>query len=293
MLISAIVMVKNEEEYVGYSIMSMYDYVEEILVVDGGSTDGTVGIINEIINRYDKDKKIIFWEDLRPKKELIHVRTDMIKKCRGKWILRLEGDEVYSDFNAKQLRKFVEKDLKDSKAKSIGWPYHFFVENLNIRVPIGEPHTLATIMIKNEEGMHADHHYRDGKTETFYDEGWFDKDNKEVSIWHPYDNQTLINRNIAIHHYAFFKSTTRHNEYVERCLKEPFEKSHAQIFRKYDFKHLMKNQKSKEIIDRIETMIEDKKDNLLIFEKLSNSLTDFKINFTNKLKYNKQNIFRR
>ncbi|TDT67872.1 glycosyltransferase involved in cell wall biosynthesis [Hypnocyclicus thermotrophus] len=287
MLISAIVMVKNEEEYIGYSIMSMYKYVDEILVVDGGSTDGTVEIINEIIAKYDLDKKIVFWEDLRPKKELIHVRTDMVKKCKGEWILRLEGDEVYSDFNAKQVRNFVKKKLRNSNVKSIGWPYHFFVDNLKTKVPVGEPHTFATIMIKNEEGIHAEHHYRDGKSETFYDEGWFDKDRKEVSIWHPYDNRILVSRNIAIHHYAFFKSTTRHNEYAEKCLKESFEKSHPQVFKRYDFKPLMKSERSREIIREIESNVENEKDGLSIKEILRNNILDLKDNLKRRLKYYK------
>ncbi|WP_035589107.1 glycosyltransferase family 2 protein [Hippea jasoniae] len=273
MLLSAITMVKNEEEFVGYVIMSMYDYVDEIIVVDGGSEDGTVDIIQYIMKELDKDNKITYWQDLRPKNELIHTRNDMIKACKGKWILRLEGDEVYSDENAKKVREYIEKGIIKDSVLSVGWPYYFFVNDINTIVPVGEPHTFATIMIKNVEGIHAAHHDRGGN-ETFYDEGWFDKDGKEVSIWHPKDNPTQRIKDIAIHHYAGFKRTTRHKDYMLKCKKVPFKEGHPEVFLRYDFKSFMKYEGSKEVIKLIEKNVNYKPKKTL-WEKIRKKLKGY------------------
>ncbi len=272
-LLSAITMVKNEEEFVGYSLMSMYEYVDEIMVVDGGSMDGTVDIIRYIIKNFDKDKKIQFWEDLRPKNELIYTRNDMVARCKGKWILRLEGDEVYSDENAKKVRDSIKNRRIKENVLSMGWPYYFFVNDINTIVPVGENHTFATIMIRNVEGVHAAHHKRGGN-ETFYDEGWFDKYGREVSIWHPNDNPTQRIIDIAIHHYAGLKASTRHKDYLLRCKKVVFKEGHPEVFRRYDFKPFMKNQGSKEIIKSIEDKV-DFRPKKTLFEKVRKKIKGY------------------
>jgi glycosyltransferase involved in cell wall biosynthesis len=257
MLLSAITMVKNEEEFVGYTIMSMYQYVDEIIVVDGGSNDATAAIVQHIIKEHDPEKKITFWEDLRPKNELIHTRNDMLAKCKGEWILRLEGDEVYNDENARKVRKYLEKGKIKNTSLSIGWPYYFFVNDIKTIVPVGEDHTFATIMIKNANGIHAAHHNKGGN-ETFYDEGWFDADGKNISIWHPKDNHTQRITSLGIHHYAGFKASTRHMDYALKCKKVPFKEGHPEVFLRYDFKPLMKNDVSRAIVTEIEQNVEKK-----------------------------------
>jgi hypothetical protein len=128
------------------------------------------------------------------------------------------------------------------------------VNDINTIVPVGEDHTFATIMIKNGEGIVAAHHDRGGD-ETFYDEGWFDADGKEVSIWHPDDNPTMRIKNIAIHHYAGFKASTRHKDYMLQCKKVPFKEGHPEVFLRYDFKPLMKHDRSKEVVREIESKV--------------------------------------
>ena len=41
-------LVKNEERYIWYAVMSVIDWVDKILIWDTGSTDKTVEIIKEI-----------------------------------------------------------------------------------------------------------------------------------------------------------------------------------------------------------------------------------------------------
>ncbi len=251
MLLSAITMVKNEEEFVGYAILSMIDYIDQLIVVDGGSTDGTVDIINNIRQHHDPDNKITYWEDHRPKNQLICTRNDMVNACKGDWILRLEGDEVYTNHNAQKVRRLLKSRKLSHTILSAGWPYYFFVNDIKTIVPIGQNHTFATIIIRNNCGIRAAHHDKGGN-ETFYDEGWFDKDGKNISIWHPNDNPTRKIKSIGIHHYAGFKASTRHHNYILTCNKIPFKEGHPEVFLTHDLKPLMHNNASRDIISHIE-----------------------------------------
>lgn len=237
--LSCIVMVKDEEEYVGYAVMSVLAWVDEIIVVDGGSSDGTLDILRAIKADYDPEDKIQIEVDTRPKDRLVEVRTDMVKKCSGDWILRLEGDEVYDDRTIREVSCMLRQEHEDD-CLSAGWPYWFFVDNFETIVEIGQPHTFATIAVRNFEGLHAAHHDKGGG-ETFWDEGWFDADGKEVSIHHPQDWPSLIRRDIGVHHYARFKATTRHVAYAQQAPKLPFTGRHPEVFDRYDFRPWMKH----------------------------------------------------
>ena len=63
MSIGTFIIIKNESEYVGYSIMSVLDQVDEMVFADGKSTDGTLEIIDYIKRKYDKDNKIKLFFD--------------------------------------------------------------------------------------------------------------------------------------------------------------------------------------------------------------------------------------
>ena len=52
--------IKNEDRYIWFSVMSVINYVEKLLIWDTGSTDRTVDIIKLIITKYPK--KIVFKE---------------------------------------------------------------------------------------------------------------------------------------------------------------------------------------------------------------------------------------
>ena len=175
--LSCIVMVKDEEEYVGYAVMSVLPWVDEVLVVEGGSSDGTLAILQEIQRNHDPEGKIDIQVDTRPKDRLVEIRSEMVARCSGDWILRLEGDEVYDDETIREVSRLLREEHPDD-VLSAGWPYWFYPdETCSEVVKIGEPHTFATIAVRNFEGLHAAHHDKGGG-ETFWDEGWFDADGR-------------------------------------------------------------------------------------------------------------------
>jgi len=89
--VSASYMVKNEAEYLPFSIKSIYDVVDEIILVDNGSTDDTV----KIAQSFAKVK--IYYSDAR---DFSALRNLTIDYARGEWILVMCADEVfYNDIN--------------------------------------------------------------------------------------------------------------------------------------------------------------------------------------------------
>lgn len=55
-------LVKNEEKWIWFSIMSVINFVDKLIIFDTGSTDNTVRIINEILKNEEYANKILFEE---------------------------------------------------------------------------------------------------------------------------------------------------------------------------------------------------------------------------------------
>lgn len=83
--ISASYIVKNENKYIRQSLESIKDLVDEIVIVDTGSTDST----KEICKQYTDKIYDYKWND-----SFADARNFSLDKCTGNWILRLDGDEI-------------------------------------------------------------------------------------------------------------------------------------------------------------------------------------------------------
>jgi glycosyltransferase involved in cell wall biosynthesis len=94
MSIWAHTLVKNEEKYVWFSVVSVIDHVEKVLIYDTGSTDGTVEIVKEIKKLYPG--KVVFKQvgdvDID---EFTKVRQQMLDQTNSDWFLIVDGDEVW------------------------------------------------------------------------------------------------------------------------------------------------------------------------------------------------------
>jgi len=109
MSIYAHALVKNEERYIWYSLMSVLRYVDRVLVWDTGSTDRTVEIIAEIKKRFPN--KVNFKEVGEvDAEEFTKVRQEMLDATVSDWFLILDGDEVWWDDS---IKKVVEKIATD------------------------------------------------------------------------------------------------------------------------------------------------------------------------------------
>ena len=103
--ISLCMMVKNEEKFLSKCLDSVKDYVDEIVIVDTGSTDSTVDIARKFTD------KIYFhpWEGHFSKH-----RNQSIKYATKDWIFILDADEMLLKECAQTVRESIQDESIDS-----------------------------------------------------------------------------------------------------------------------------------------------------------------------------------
>ena len=99
--ISLNVVVFNEEARLEACLMDARDFVDEIVVVDQMSTDGTAEIAQRLADVYVRD---VHHGHAEPSRELAASRSS------GEWILILDADEQMSDLLKAELRSLVTRD---------------------------------------------------------------------------------------------------------------------------------------------------------------------------------------
>lgn len=92
--ISAFIIAKNEASRIARAINSVKDLVEEVIVVDSGSTDDTVLIAKNL------GAKVIFneWQGYVKQKSFAE------KLCKNNWVLNIDADE--------ELTKVLQEEIK-------------------------------------------------------------------------------------------------------------------------------------------------------------------------------------
>lgn len=106
-LLSACMMVRNEEKNIERCLKSICGFVDEIVVVDTGSTDDTL----KIAKRYDARIYHHPWED-----DFSLHRNQSMSHARGKWVMIIDADEelvLEKGIAIKQMRDFFHRvDMK-------------------------------------------------------------------------------------------------------------------------------------------------------------------------------------
>src|SRR3989344_1098978 len=115
MLLSLCIATYNEGKNIHYPLESAYDFVDEVVIVDGGSTDKTV----EIAKSYGKKVRIIKTDN----PAMFHKnKQKAIEAAHGEWILQLDEDEALS----KELKDEI-KVIRNQKTQN-----HKQFKNLNL-----------------------------------------------------------------------------------------------------------------------------------------------------------------
>lgn len=100
MKLSLCIAAYNEEKNIHYPMDSSIDLVDEVVVVDGGSTDKTV----EVAKSYGKKVTVI--SSNNPK--MFHKnKQKAIEAAKGDWILQLDADEELTEELKKEIKQVI------------------------------------------------------------------------------------------------------------------------------------------------------------------------------------------
>jgi glycosyltransferase involved in cell wall biosynthesis len=99
--LSLCMIVKNEEKFLPRCMESIKGLVDEIIIVDTGSTDSTI----EIAKRYNAKIYHHQWENSFSK-----ARNYSLKYATCKWILILDADEEVGRKNAHKLKEVIKEN---------------------------------------------------------------------------------------------------------------------------------------------------------------------------------------
>lgn len=96
--ISACYIVKNEAENLVKSIKSLKSQVNEIVVVDTGSTDNTIAVARKLGAKVYS----FLWQD-----DFSKARNFALSKAEGDWLVLLDADEYFTDETAGNIRQVI------------------------------------------------------------------------------------------------------------------------------------------------------------------------------------------
>ena len=100
-MISLCMIVKNEENYLEGCLNSVKDVVDEIVIVDTGSSDST----KEIAEKYDANIFDYEWNN-----NFSDARNFSLQYAKGDWILYLDADERLNSGSVDLLKTIIEKE---------------------------------------------------------------------------------------------------------------------------------------------------------------------------------------
>lgn len=168
--LSLCMIVKNEEKYIAKSIDSVKNIVNEIVIVDTGSTDSTL----EILKNYNVKLYNYKWEN-----DFASARNFAVNKVKSDWILFLDADEILDEASKDNLINYINRTNLDG--------CHFIVYNYRSENQNDFTIHYAFRLFRNNRG----YYYKGKIHEQIYNE-------KYKNITSKFSNEDII-----LHHYGY------------------------------------------------------------------------------------------
>ena len=136
--ISACYIVKNEAENLAKSIKSLKNQVNEIVVVDTGSTDNTMAVARKLGAKV----YCFLWQD-----DFSKARNFALSKAKGDWLVLLDADEYFTAKTAGNIRQVI-RQVKQADA--------ILIQMVNYDVDKAEiqDYFYQLRIVRNQQGLH-------------------------------------------------------------------------------------------------------------------------------------------
>ncbi|WP_440897014.1 glycosyltransferase [Amphibacillus sp. Q70] len=139
--ITLCMIVKNEDTFLEKCLSSVQSSVEEIVIIDTGSTDGTI----DIAKKFQAKIYHYQWDN-----HFANARNEALPKATGDWILWLDADECLDT----QDSEIYKKILKDKKENILFLPITSFIgERLDTQDQESYIHYQPRLF-RNHQGIH-------------------------------------------------------------------------------------------------------------------------------------------
>lgn len=106
--VTAHTLIKNEDKYIWFAVMSVIDYVDRMIIFDTGSTDNTVAIVQRIMESGYGEKIVFEEKGLADRNRIGQLRQEMIERTTTDYFFILDGDEIWWKSSMEELRSFVD-----------------------------------------------------------------------------------------------------------------------------------------------------------------------------------------
>ncbi|MBI2037816.1 MAG: glycosyltransferase [Candidatus Magasanikbacteria bacterium] len=190
MSVTAHCLVKNEENFILYAITSVVDFVDAVIIFDTGSTDKTVDIIKNLVQKYPHK---IFFEEKGECDKAGHtkLRQEMVEKTKTDWFMVLDGDEVWTK---RGMQEAIDMLQKNTAVECVMAPFYLLVGDIfhkhyksgSIEM-LGKKDFFYPRFFKMLEGLHWQGDYNQDAVYNSRNEIFFNKDNTVIltnRFWH-------------------------------------------------------------------------------------------------------------
>lgn len=101
--------VKNEDRWIWFSIMSVIDFLDKLIIYDTGSVDHTTHIIEQLLSNPIYSDKILYKKMGKvPAEEFYKIRQEQIEQTNTDYFMVVDGDEIWYKKSLEELEEILQ-----------------------------------------------------------------------------------------------------------------------------------------------------------------------------------------